>query len=132
MPGWGVIPSIRVRDMGAALSFYHSLGFKLLRGGPDDDNCSLERGDAHIMLEVATNFYSPAYNDAIRERIGSPSANAMYMEADDLEALHDRAQASGLKVIDPLAPRPWGQSEFTIEDLEGNWLTFWKASAQPA
>ena len=24
------------------------------------------------------------------------------------------------------AERPWGQEELTVEDHEGNWLTFWK------
>ena len=30
------------------------------------------------------------------------------------------------KIVDPLADRPWGQAEFTVEDPTGNWLTFWK------
>ena len=39
MPGWGVMPAIRVDDMAAALAFYvDRLGFTLERGGPTDDN----------------------------------------------------------------------------------------------
>jgi uncharacterized glyoxalase superfamily protein PhnB len=130
MPNWGVIPSIRVRDLKGALDFYQqTLGFKLARGGPDEDNNSLDRGDAHIMIEKATAFYSPEYNAAIKERIGGQSAMALYIEAPDLEELHEQAKSAGAKVIDPLAERPWGQSEFTVEDPEGNWLTFWKATA---
>ncbi|MGH2626783.1 MAG: VOC family protein, partial [Anaerolineales bacterium] len=69
MPNWGVIPSIRVRDMPAALDFYHTkLGFNVARGSAEDYNVSLDRGDAHIMLELATAFYSPAYNEAIERR----------------------------------------------------------------
>ena len=53
MSEWSVIPTIRVRDMGQALDFYRDqLGFTVDRGGPDDNNCSLSRGDAHIMIEV--------------------------------------------------------------------------------
>ena len=48
------------------------------------------------------------------------------MEAPDLEELHARLGESGVKIVDPLSNRPWGQSEFTIEDLHGNWLTFWR------
>jgi uncharacterized glyoxalase superfamily protein PhnB len=130
MPSWGVIPSIRVRDMDRALAFYQStLGFKLTRGGPGEENQSLDRGDAHIMLESAGSFYSPAYNAAIEERMGGRSPIALYMEADDLEQLHQKLHAARANVIDPLAERPWGQSEFTVEDPDGNWLTFWKASA---
>lgn len=131
MPNWGVIPSIRVRDMNAALSFYRdSLGFSLTRGDADQENISLDRGGAHIMLEVPTAFYSPGYNEAIRARLGGQSAVALYIEAPDLEDLYASLSKNGASIIDPIAERPWGQSEFTVEDPDGNWLTFWKATTQ--
>ena len=121
MSGWSVIPTIRVRDMGQALDFYRDqLGFTVDRGGPDDDNCSLSRGDAHIMIEVPANLYSAGYNAAIESRLNSLSTIALYMEAPDLEEFHARLGESGVKIVDPLADRPWGQAEFTIEDLHGN------------
>jgi len=131
MPGWGVIPSIRVRDLSVALSFYREkLGFVLERPDTGSGNCSLSRGDARVMLEVPGGFYSPRYNEAIRQRAGTASAMALYIEATDLADLCARVQAAGLPVVDPLADRPWGQSEFTVADLQGNWLTFWKALAE--
>ncbi len=129
MPGYAVIPSIRASNLEQALAFYtETLGFTLKRGTIEEGNISLFRGDASVMLEGATPaFYSDAYNAAIRERIGTPSAMALYIEADDLEALNAKLLAAGLAIIDPLADRPWGQAEFTIADTDGNWLTFWKA-----
>lgn len=128
MPGWGVIPSIRVRDMSAALDFYNErIGFALKRGGPTDENCSLNFGDAHIMLETAGIHYSPGYNEAIRARIGTPGSGSLYFEAPDLDALWKRVRELGLNVVDPLADREWGQSEFTVEDPDGTWLTFWRS-----
>lgn len=64
-----------------------------------------------------------------------PSANASEhrwpppctIEATDLEELNEKLIAQGLTIIDPLADRPWGQSEFTVADPDGNWLTFWKS-----
>ena len=54
MPGQGVVPAIRVRDMTAGLAFYvDRLGFTLERGGPTDDNSAIARDDARMMLEVA-------------------------------------------------------------------------------
>ena|SRR5215216_1358821 len=124
----GAIPSIRVSDMSESLAFYtEKLGFKLARGGPDDDNCSLDRGDAHIMIERPAEFYSPSYNEAIRQRLGTRSANALYIEAHDLDELYAGAGEANVPIIDPLAERPWGQFEFTVEDPDGNWLTFWRA-----
>lgn len=133
MPGWAVIPSIRVGDLRAALDFYTgTLGFAVNRGTVEESNISLSRGDARIMLEGPTSgFYSDAYNAAIAARVGTPSATALYIEAEDLEALHERLHASGIAIIDPLADRPWGQAEFTVADLDGNWLTFWKSPNAP-
>ena len=127
---WGVIPSIRVRNMAEALAFYRgTLEFTLDRGGDSEINSSLTRGDAHVMLETATDLYGDEYNAAIRERLGTPSCNALYMEAADLSEFHARLVAAGARIIDPLARRPWGQEEFTVEDHEGNWLSFWQKTA---
>jgi uncharacterized glyoxalase superfamily protein PhnB len=126
MSGWSVIPSIRVADMAVALGFYvDRLGFSA-EGSADHGNVSVVRGDARLMLETAANFYADAYNAAIRDRLGSVSPNALYMEADDLEDLHRALQEEGVRIVDPLADRPWGQAEFTVEDPFGNWLTFWR------
>jgi uncharacterized glyoxalase superfamily protein PhnB len=128
MPGWGVIPSIRVSDLAAALDFYVGrLGFSSERsGGSDEGNVSISRGDARVMLETTADFYADAYNAAIRERLGSVSPNALYMEAEDLDELFAALEEAGVTIVDPLADRPWGQAEFTVEDPAGNWLTFWK------
>lgn len=129
MPGFGVIPTIRVGDMSSGLAFYvNQLGFSLERGGPTDHNSALARDDARLMLEVAGDLYSQGYNEAIRRRLGSPSAVALYIEAPDLDELYARLEVSGADIVDPLADRPWGQSEFTVADPDGNWLTFWRAS----
>jgi len=124
---WGVIPSIRVRDMAKALAFYReTLGFTLDSGGDNASNSSLTRGDAHVMIETAADHYGDEYNAAIRQRLGTPSCIALYMEASDLATFHSRLVAVDARIVDPLAARPWGQEEFTVEDHEGNWLTFWQ------
>ena len=127
--GWRVIPSIRVRDMAEALAFYRGpLEFTLDGGGDDATNSSLTRGDARVMIETAADHFGDDYNAAIKDRLGTPSSTALYIEASDLAAFHSRLQATGARIVDPLAERPWGQAEFTVEDHEGNWLTFWKKS----
>ena len=126
MSGWGVIPSIRVADMADALDFYVGrLGFTA-RATRSSRNVSIVRGDARLMLETTADFYGDTYNAAIRERLGSVSPHALYMEAEDLEELHRALEAADATIVDPLADRPWGQAEFTVEDPAGNWLTFWK------
>ena len=115
--------------MKEALAFYQGqLDFVIERGGPDEENTSLARGDARIMIEVPSTLYSAEYNAAIESRLDSPSSIALYMEALDLEELYDRMGDAGVQIVDPLADRPWGQAEFTMEDPYGNWLTFWKST----
>jgi len=126
---YGVIPAIRVREMGEALAFYLGpLEFTLERGGENESNSALARGDARLMLETAADHYGEEYNAAIRERLGSPSSIALYIEASDLAGFQARLEVAGARIVDPLAERSWGQAEFTVEDNEGNWLTFWSAT----
>jgi uncharacterized glyoxalase superfamily protein PhnB len=130
MGEWGVIPTIRVRSMADALAFYLGpLEFGLERGGADESNSAVSRGDARLMLETAVDHYGDEYNAAIRQRLGSASAGSLYIEAADLAGFHSRLQAAGVRIVDPLADRPWGQAEFTVEDPEGNWLSFWEATS---
>jgi uncharacterized glyoxalase superfamily protein PhnB len=124
----GVIPSLRFDDLAEAVAFYvDTLGFDVVRGEPADGNVAVRRGDARVMLEAAGDFYAPAYNHAIQGRLASSSPHSLYIEEPDLAAYHDRLQAAGVTVIDPLADRPWGQAEFTVEDVAGNWLSFYAA-----
>ncbi len=126
MSGWGAIPSIRVEHFAVALDFYvGQLGFTA-EGAAAEPHASIVRGDARLMLETAADLYGDGYNEAIRRRLGGHSPNALYMEAEDLEDLYAALLASGAAIVDPLADRPWGQAEFTVEDPSGNWLTFWK------
>lgn len=128
----GITPAIRVRDMGAALRFYvDQLGFTSVRP-PNGEHNSLERGDARLMLETLQGFYSPEYNDAIAGRLADRSAQALYIEAPDLDDLYAKVEAAGLVVIDPLTAREWGQTEFTVEDPDGTWLTFYRIGEAPA
>ena len=55
---------------------------------------------------------------------GAPGAwlhlNVASVEA--LAAMHAEFAASGAKVIEPPADRPWGMREMVVEDLDGNTL----------
>ncbi|HUJ55637.1 MAG TPA: VOC family protein [Gaiellaceae bacterium] len=122
-----MIPSIRTGDVSGAVDFYTGkLGFELLRSS--EGNVAVGLGDERVMLEAAGSFYSPEYNEAIRARLGAASPHALYIEVAEIEPYYEKLRAAGVEVVDPLAPRPWGQSEFTVADGDGNWLTFWTAT----
>jgi uncharacterized glyoxalase superfamily protein PhnB len=131
MAGEGVVPAIRSKDTARSLAFYLDvLGCTLERGGAAEANSAISRGDARLMIEGVADFYSDAYNEAIRGRLGTPPALALYIEAPDLDALYDRVRAANVPIRDALADRPWGQAEFTVEDPDGTWLAFWRASSE--
>jgi catechol 2,3-dioxygenase-like lactoylglutathione lyase family enzyme len=122
-----MIPSIRTRDVPAAVDFYtEKLGFDVLRS--NEGNVAVGIAGVRLMLEASTDFYSPAYNDAIRARLDSPSPHALYIEMSNLEEYYEQLRAAGVEIVDPLEPRPWGQTEFTVADGDGNWLSFWRAT----
>jgi uncharacterized glyoxalase superfamily protein PhnB len=130
MPGWGVIPTIRVHDLRAVLDHYRDvLDFTIERDDPE--NSTVTRNEARFMVEPAGSLYSDEYNAEIRERIGGKSPNALYIEEPgDIDAYYERVCSAGARIVDPLAVRPWGQKEFTVQDGAGNWLTFWSKLSQ--
>ena len=71
-------------------------------------NCALVRGDARLMLETPSGFYGDEYDAAIEERLGSKSANALYIEATDVDGFYDRIRTAGVRVVDPLCRAPLG------------------------
>ena len=68
-------------------------------------NASLVRGDARLMVETAADFYGDSYNAAIRQRLGSVSPTALYMEAEDLEQLYHALRVGrASSTRSPIAP----------------------------
>lgn len=123
------IVAFRFPDLAEARRFYvDQLGFTIRRDSDEHENMSIVLGAAQMMLEGdATNLFGDTYNQEIAARRGNPGPNSIYIEAEDLDALYERCQEQGIKMIDPIGARPWGQREFTIEDPAGNFLSFWSA-----
>ena len=113
--------------MAEALAFYRGpLEFTLDGGGDDATNSSLTRGDARVMIETAADHFGDEYNAAIKERLGVLRRSRCTSKLQIWPRSTPGSKQPAHKIVDPLAERPWGQEEFTVEDHEGNWLTFWK------
>jgi uncharacterized glyoxalase superfamily protein PhnB len=123
------VVSFRFPNLAEARKFYvDQLGFDVRREADDHPNMSVALGAAQLMLETDdANFYGEGYNEAIAARRGKPGPNSIYIEAADLDDLYQRCQDQGIRIVDPIGARPWGQREFTIEDPVGNFLSFWSA-----
>ncbi|MBB2985086.1 VOC family protein [Terracoccus luteus] len=56
--------------------------------------------------------------------VSAPGAATVYVVTDDVEAVHERAQRLGARVVRPLATSDYGSSEFSVVDPEGNSFSF--------
>jgi len=65
----------------------------------------------------------------------SPGGKSTYVVVDDPDALHARAEAAGVDILEGLTERSYGSREFVVRDLEGNiWCfgTYWPKAGEAA
>lgn len=121
-----MIPSIRFRDLSSAVSHYTDvLGFTVIRRH-GTDNVAVSFEGQLAMLESVGGFFSAQYNELIAERVGQPGAISLYVRCSALEEQYKKVLTAKARVVDDLRPREWGQTEFTVLDCEGNFLTFYE------
>jgi PhnB protein len=122
-----VMPMIVVRSVDAIRSFYvDTLGFTHVMGmvGKDGqlDFCTVVLGDARIMfMRAPGELPSPAGKQPVE----------IYLEVDDVAALHDRLKKRGVRISDPLTQQWWGDRTFKVLDPNGYEIWFYTNVAEP-
>jgi predicted enzyme related to lactoylglutathione lyase len=110
-----IMPEMPVRNLSAAVEFYTKvLAFRLehLHG---DEYAVMRRENVRIGLMRATPEWPP----------GIGRMYAFLRGIDDFAAAVDAAIGpAGGKLIEPLAPRPYGLKDFAVSDPDGNRLAF--------
>ena len=53
-----------------------------------------------------------------------PTPDNIYLATDDLDAVYERAEAAGARIVSPIEPRAWGERSFYCLDPDGNQLCF--------
>ena len=110
-----VMPMIVVRSVDAMRNFYvDSLGFTHVMGmvGKDGqlDFCTVVMGDARIMfMRAPGDTPSPAGKQPVE----------IYLEVEDVDALHNRLKKKGVAISDPLTLQWWGDRTFKVLDPNG-------------
>lgn len=100
-------PGLRVADLDRAVAFYEKLGFEC--GYRNQDLHQVMHG-GEVTIHLSTNLG------------GNASFQIMVEDVDPLFAL---ANSLNLEVLfDGLGNRPWGCRDFTIQDPDGNIVTF--------
>lgn len=106
-------------DMARSVAFYRALGFRLLYGGESSDFSSFRAGSGFLNLQLQP---------------GGPRSGSLWGRVifwvDDVDSMHARALAAGMKPEGGPADAPWGERYFHLRDADGHELSFARPTAR--
>ena len=103
--------SLAVSDVAAAVEFYtKKLGFwAAFAEGDPPTFAGVNLGDVQIFLRRAT---------------PCPDGGVVYFVVGDADELHDFHRANGVEIAQALGDRPYHIRDYSVRDLDGNYLCF--------
>jgi catechol 2,3-dioxygenase-like lactoylglutathione lyase family enzyme len=103
--------SLAVRDIPAAVDFYtKKLGFSLaFTWGEPPNFAGVNLGDIQIFLRQGTR---------------DPNGSVVFFVIGDADELYEFHRANGADIFEEPSDKPWGFHDYTIRDLDGNYLVF--------
>src|SRR5262249_44536617 len=104
--------SLVTHDMARSVRFYRALGFTIRHGGEQASFTSLHAGSGYLNL--------------IARPPGGPASwwGRVIFHGSDVDAVHPRAVAAGLRPDTTPADAPWGERFFHLTDPDGHELSF--------
>ena len=102
--------TLGVTDMAASCAFYDALGFEAAYGGADAAFTSYAVGPTFLNLQAV---------DEVETGWGR-----FIVHVDDVDAIHERATAAGLRPTMAPSDAPWGERYFHIDDPDGHEISF--------
>jgi catechol 2,3-dioxygenase-like lactoylglutathione lyase family enzyme len=111
-------PQLLVDDLDKAVAFYRDvLGFVF--GPPWGGFYAIgERDGFAIHLKCAPKTAEDRANRHEHEHLD------IYAHVEGVDALYDACKSKGATILSPLAPRPWGTTDFYLEDPDGYIIAF--------
>ena len=106
--------TLATHDMSRAVQFYRRLGFQVIHGGENASFTSFRAGTGYLNLTA-----QPA------ERQWSWWGRVIFYVS-DVDALHDRAVAQGLRPDTTPRDAEWGERYFHLTDPDGHEISFAK------
>ena len=99
-------PELPVEDVQRAQQHYRdALGFEIGWLDPDGDIGAVSRDDIAVFFRKRRRPFEPAVH---------------WVFAPDIDATYEELRARGARIVEPLAKKPWGLRQFTVEDIDGN------------
>jgi catechol 2,3-dioxygenase-like lactoylglutathione lyase family enzyme len=118
---------VLVHDPDQALAFYRdTLGLELRNDVAKGEFRWITVGAASQpgVAIVLTNYLngSPADQDALAALIAKGALNGVHFHSDDLDASFEKADASGVEIVQEPTDQPWGTRDFALRDPSGNMI----------
>jgi uncharacterized glyoxalase superfamily protein PhnB len=109
IPRCTAIPELGYPDVGQAIAWLcDTFGFSL-RLRIENHRAQLNVGDGAVVLT---------------ERREGETANSVMIRVEDVNSHHDRARQHGARILRPPADYPYGERQYSVEDLAGHCWTF--------
>jgi predicted enzyme related to lactoylglutathione lyase len=104
------VPELPVADVERAQQYCRDvLGFAIGWLYPGNEIGSVLRPNATIFFRKK----QPPFESVVH-----------WIFTEDIDATYQELQSSGAHIIDPLEKKPWGQRQFTVQDLDGHIFYF--------
>ena len=110
MPSSTVIPQLAYPDVGEATAWLCAAFGFTVRLQIGNHRAQLNVGDGAVVL---TEWRREGHRDA-------ELAHAVMVRVEDVDAHHDRARQHGARVLSPPADYPYGERQYSAEDLAGH------------
>ena len=105
------VAELPVADVERAQQYYRDvLGFEIGWLYPGKEIGAVSRGNVVIFFRRRQEPFEPAVH---------------WVFAEDIDATYEEFRRSGSKIVEPLEKKPWGLTQFTVEDLDGNRFYFY-------
>ena len=121
-----IVPQLRTTDLDRAIHFYTKTIGLTLSFRYQDFYAGLASGDRTIHLKLVDD---PEPNiDFVRDG----QHLHLHIGVGDIQAAFERVERAGAKIVEGISDRPWGTTEFVIEDPDGHTIYFGRAHAADA
>jgi GNAT superfamily N-acetyltransferase/uncharacterized glyoxalase superfamily protein PhnB len=114
-------PVLPVKDVEETINYWHEvIGFpeKWMYGSPPNHGGVSWQGAAFIQFGL---------NAKLAEL---SKGNSVWIRARDIESLYSYHQKNNAKIVSPLENKPWNNSEYTLEDINGYYVHFSSPASQ--
>ena len=119
-----LVPQLRTTDLARAIDFYtEKLGFAL-SFRYQDFYAGVTTGDRMIHLKLVDD------PDPGIDFVRHGQHLHLHIAVRDIHAAFRQVRDAGVKIVEGISDRPWGTTEFVIEDPDGHTLYFGSAPAE--